>query len=107
MKSHHVYSLLSNLIDNSIEAVEKLDKEHRRIFLKINRVGGYTIISVSNYTNKPVEVHGLLAKTTKKDAKMHGYGMRSIKQVVERYDGEMSLENKDGTFITKIMIPNE
>lgn len=107
MKSHHVYSLLSNLIDNSIEAVEKLDKEHRRIFLKINRVGGYTIIIVSNYTNKPVEVHGLLAKTTKKDAKMHGYGMRSIKQVVERYDGEMSLENKDGTFITKIMIPNE
>ena len=107
MKSHHVYSLLSNLIDNSIEAVEHLPKEHRRIHLNIKKVGGYTIITLSNYTEKPVELHGFTAPTTKMDKSKHGYGMRSIHQVVEKYDGEMTLENKGHSFITKIMVPCE
>jgi len=107
MKSHHVYSLLSNLIDNSIEAVEHLSKDKRRIHLKINKVGSNTIISLSNYVAKPVDIHGHLVPTTKKDHAKHGYGMRSIEQIVRRYDGEMSIENKGHQFVTKIMLPSE
>lgn len=107
MKSHHVYSLLSNLIDNSIEAVEHLSKDKRRIHLKINKVGSNTIISLSNYVDKPVDIHGHLLPTTKKDHAKHGYGMRSVEAIVERYDGEMTIENKNQQFITKIMLPSE
>ena len=107
MKSHHVYSLLSNLIDNCIEAVEHLEKAHRRIYLKINKVGGYTIINVSNYTEKPVDIESGTVETTKKDHTRHGFGMRSIKQVVDKYDGEMSIENKGHSFVTKIIVPCE
>jgi len=107
MKSHHVYSLLSNLIDNSIEAVEHLSKDKRRIHLKINKVGSNTIISLSNYVAKPVDIHGHLVPTTKKDHAKHGYGMRSVEAIVERYDGEMTIENKNQQFITKIMLPSE
>ena len=107
MKSHHVYSLLSNLLDNSIEAVEKLDKDKRRINLKINKAGNNTFIALSNYVEKPVEIHGHFSPTTKKDHTKHGYGMRSIEQIVRRYDGEMSIENKGHQFVTKIMLPSE
>ena len=107
MKPHHVYSLLSNLIDNSIEAVEGLDKDKRRVHLKINKVGSNTIITISNYVKNPIEVHGYVAPTTKKDRTKHGYGMRSIEQIVKRYDGEMSIESKAHQFITKIMLPSE
>ena len=107
MKSHHVYSLLSNLLDNSIEAVEKLDKDKRRINLKINKAGSNTFIALSNYVEKPVEIHGHFSPTTKKDHTKHGYGMRSIEQIVRRYDGEMSIENKGHQFVTKIMLPSE
>lgn len=107
MKPHHVYSLLSNLIDNSIEAVEHLSKDKRRIHLKINKVGTNAMISISNYVPKPVDIHGHLAPTTKKDHTKHGYGMRSIEQIVQRYDGEMSIENQGHSFVTKIMLPTE
>ena len=46
-----------------------------------------------------------LPKTTKKDEIFHGYGMKSIKMIVEKYDGNLTVAVKDGIFNLDILFP--
>ena len=43
--------------------------------------------------------------TSKVNQKEHGYGMRSIKQAVEKYNGTMTYELVENWFELKILIP--
>ena len=42
---------------------------------------------------------------TKKDSKYHGYGMKSIRSIVEKYEGSMTVKVQDGWFELRILIP--
>lgn len=43
--------------------------------------------------------------TTKKDRFVHGFGIPNIKKAVEKYDGQCSFHQGDGTYLLKILIP--
>ena len=75
--------VLGNLLDNAIEACEKVDGI-REIALSIYRRASYLIIVVKNaYTG---ELSGLYSlKTTKRNPKDHGIGLQSIKAILENY----------------------
>ena len=107
-KPHHIYSLLSNLLDNAIEAVDKIeDKERRRISLKIRTVRESVIVSLeNNYEKKPVLINGR-PLTTKIDASNHGYGYISIKRIVDKYDGVLDYSLKDDKFVVTILFPKK
>lgn len=51
------------------------------------------------------EYEGDLEKTTKKDKKYHGIGLKSIQHLAQKYDGYMSLEMKMGCFILEVLLP--
>lgn len=105
-KPHHIYSLLSNLLDNAIEAVSKLDEDKKRIYLTIKKVRESTVIIIENYTeNNPVMDDGL-PTTSKKDHTRHGYGLKSVKRIVDIYNGLLNISTKDNKFIVKIVFPN-
>ncbi|HSH34949.1 GHKL domain-containing protein, partial [Schnuerera sp.] len=65
----------------------------------------YLFIEISNPTLfNPIDEEGKL-ETTKKDSKNHGFGIKSIKGVVEKYDGILNYEYNEGKFILNIMLP--
>ncbi|HSH36105.1 sensor histidine kinase, partial [Schnuerera sp.] len=78
-------TILGNALDNSIEANEKIEDENKRnIDVKINPYKNYLFIEISNPTLfNPIDEEGKL-ETTKKDSKNHGFGIKSIKGVVEK-----------------------
>ena len=98
-------TILGNALDNSIEVNEKIEDIHRRnINVKINPYKDYLFIEISNPTLfNPIDDEGKL-KTTKKDKENHGFGMKSIKSVVEKYNGILNYEYDDGEFILSIML---
>jgi sensor histidine kinase regulating citrate/malate metabolism len=97
---------LGNALDNSIEANEKIEDISRRyINVIMNPYKDYLFIEISNPSIfNPIGEDGKL-RTTKKDKENHGFGIKSIKQVVEKYDGMLNYEYQDGQFILNIMLP--
>ena len=83
-------NIIGNLLDNAIEAAEKVEKGNVSIVIKPQKK--FIIIKVKNsydgYKNNEL-------KTTKKDKEYHGIGLKSIKRIVEKYQGEFELEFKE------------
>lgn len=99
MKSYHIYSLFGNAIDNAIECLEKVeDRSRRTITLNLTRMGDMAVIRVENYTpEEPVVENGALV-TTKDDASSHGFGVKSIKGIAEKYGGTAEFFVRDHVF---------
>ena len=106
MKSIDVYSMFGNICDNAIEAVRQLpDVAQRIINLSIRRINDSVNISCENFVAKPPEIINGLPQTTKKDKRNHGYGMKSIKSIVEKYKGNMGVTVRDNIFSLTISVP--
>ena len=92
--------ILSNALDNAIEANKAIDDpEKRYIKLKIYGDEAYTVISVTNPTvNNPVKMSAGNIRTTKKDSENHGLGLKSIESTTRKYDGEMLIKCEDNVF---------
>lgn len=106
MDATDLFSMMNNAIDNAIEAVSKLeDEEQRLISLNVSQENGVCVIHLSNFF-LPESVTGEgLPETSKDDPYRHGYGMRSIRYVVEKYGGLMSFQTEDSIFHLNLCLP--
>ena len=100
-----LYSLFGNIIDNAVEAVLKAEACKRIICLNIK--SNQKLLSVHSenyYTGNIVFVNGL-PQTTKKDTHFHGFGMKSVKMIVEKYGGNVLARTEGELFKLDILIP--
>lgn len=105
IKFGDIYTLFGNAIDNAIESVMKTEqKELRQIFLKICMRGGMVHIHLENWYDAELTFRDGLPCTTK-SGKGHGYGVRSIRYIVEKYGGTLTVETKDHIFALNMMLP--
>ena len=106
MSEMEIYSLFGNALDNALESCTKVTvPEKRFISLKAVSRGEMVILHVENsYAEEPTMKDGL-PQTTKKGSG-HGFGLRSIQNIAEKYDGVMTLQAHDGLFkLTVLMRP--
>ena len=101
-----LYALLGNAIDNAIEYVETQDDPTlRTISMRIERKALFIGIQVTNpYTGEPLSLDEL-PHTHKADAADHGFGMRSIRFLAEKYGGTMEYSTADRLFTLQILLP--
>lgn len=108
MQESDIYSLFGNAIDNAIEAVVKLSEDEKRIIgVKVCSVGGMLTVNIHNFYEYDVRFNEEtgLPETSKKNKDIHGYGMKSIRYIVEKYDGSLSVKAQDGIFKLNILFP--
>lgn len=87
--------LLGNIMDNAIEACEKVDKADRWISIKIVKNSNMLVIEVCNSKiDKPANVD----VSDKKELDKHGIGIQSIRKVVNKYAGYVEFLDKGKTF---------
>ena len=96
-------SLIGNIFDNAIEACRKVEK-NKEIHFEINQKKGYINIIMKNSVQASVIETNPEFKTTKKNKNIHGYGIRSVRGIVEKYNGMMELFEQDGFFIVDIWV---
>jgi sensor histidine kinase regulating citrate/malate metabolism len=94
--------ILGNLIDNAIEANIKVKEQNRYIKLDINNVNNYLVIDCVNSTNS----ENISLDTTKEDKEIHGIGLQSINQMVEKYYGNIEIMCIKDYFSVNIMLYN-
>ncbi len=94
--------LLSNLFDNAVEgALASVDKTLKA---RIKYARGIVNIEISNsYTGKVDKRDGDF-QTTKFDKRLHGYGLKNVRYVVEKYHGTINIKTKNGIFFVSIYL---
>ncbi|MBQ7227953.1 MAG: sensor histidine kinase, partial [Clostridia bacterium] len=86
MASSDIYSLFGNAFDNAVESLKNVeDKDRRLISLNVQVRGNFLGISMENYCNKELEFVDDLPKTTKGEEYYHGFGMKSMRYITEKY----------------------
>ena len=89
LQPEEITALLSNLLDNAVSAAETAAKHI--IDFKINEKGEHnTIISINNSCDIPPDYDAdNMPMTTKHDTARHGYGMKSIRRIIDQHDGNI------------------
>ncbi len=100
-----LYALLANALDNAIESVMKEAREERSIFLRVCRKNDLLSIHVENRCGTPPAFRDGMPQTTKEDRNSHGFGVRSIRYLAERYHGHASFQAAHDMFLLDIVIP--
>ena len=92
MNTADVYSLFGNAISNAVEAVRKVENAEKKIIdILSERRGELICIHVSNFYSGEIKLEDGLPVTSKKEEKgFHGYGMKSMKLIAEKYGGNLS-----------------
>ena len=97
--------ILSNILDNAVEACQKCPDEIER-FIKLKLIVSDNGVSLtcSNSAVKPPKRQNGNFITDKIDKQNHGIGMRSIKNTIAKYNGDLltRMENNEFTIIVRL-----
>ena len=101
-----LYILLGNALDNALESASQADDPDKRFLsLNIRQQRGMAYIRLENFCpTEPMFADGLPV-TNKPDPDRHGYGVRSIRDIVARYGGEVSMTAHAQVFTLDIALP--
>ena len=106
ISSADMCSLFGNAIENAIEAVGRVKDPDKRVVSVTSEVrSGMNLIRIVNYFGGKVEFEDGLPVTDKGDKNFHGFGMKSIRAIVEKYGGNLSVSTEDDEFYLNIVLP--
>ena len=102
-------AVFANALDNAVEGCGALEESMREINLDARAGKGILAVNIKNTC--PVKElapggKGVLPTTTKKDVYNHGFGLRSIQEIVKKYGGNMEIEQKEGEFNLFLYLPD-
>lgn len=96
--------ILGNLLDNAIEAAGKCEKDRRYINLKIHNLNDMLLLCVENSSCEMPKLKKDIFVSSKADKGMHGWGIESVKRIVENYSGEIHFQYCENNFQVEILI---
>lgn len=105
LEDEDIYALFGNILDNAVEAVDEIqDSSKRCINLVVEKEKGAIVIRQDNYhVGKIVKNEEGLINTSKSGNGFHGFGMKSIRKIVTRYEGVLNIDVTGDTFRLSIV----
>jgi hypothetical protein len=101
-----LYTIFGNALDNAIESVMKIEnKDKRFIDVSVHVKQKFLVISIINPFEENLEFHDGLPLSTKPSDGYHGYGLKSIRYAVSKYNGYITIDEKNKCFTLTILIP--
>lgn len=101
-----ICSVFGNALDNAIEYERGIeDREKRLIHVSVSAQKGFLFLRFENYYEGEELPETGLPETTKKNRDYHGYGLKSIRYTVQKYEGAVSIHTGDSWFELEILIP--
>ena len=107
MSPGDISSLFGNALDNAIEYLLKIeDTEKRYIRISSHRQFDILVIRIENYCEDDPIFEDDMPSTTKQDKGNHGFGTRSMKNIVEKYGGLITWQKENSMIVVQIVFPN-
>lgn len=92
--------ILANILDNAKDAILEYEGE-KSLEIQIRNYQERIYITVKNSSPKREYKRGI---STKKDKENHGYGMKNVQRIIDKYHGNINMNWQDSMFITEIEI---
>lgn len=102
LSAYDMNIIFGNLLENTIEAQK--DVKNPSIDLEINYLMDSLIVEISNKCSQKVIFKGGLPVTTKQSVGEHGYGLKNVKKVLDKYISTLEFECSDECFTVKILM---
>ncbi|WP_294905527.1 sensor histidine kinase [uncultured Eubacterium sp.] len=108
INSYDISSLFNNILDNAVEAASLSSNKYINLEITNSLNSYHRVTATNSCDNEPHNEKGKLI-TTKKNIDAHGFGTKSIRKIVNKYDGELQWEynNELRQFKLIIIFPNE
>lgn len=97
-------SMITNLMDNAIEACDKIQEGARMIDVSAQIVHSYFIFRISNTIAEEKTDSALSLETDKPNKELHGYGSKIVDDIVRKYNGHVLRRVQDNRFFVDIML---
>ena len=95
--------IIGNLLDNAVEACEKLPENSRFVRIYIAVKGNHLYLSFTNSAGKKQEKVGMLFRSTK--GAHGGIGLSRVDSLVSQYGGYVTRASEDGGYTTEVILP--
>lgn len=103
-------TVFGNLLQNAVEAVEKIQGEGKYILVQIRQGREYLGIKIENSVRHLGDAMGHnrrdFLKTEKKDKRNHGIGIENVQETVKHYQGTFTVFQEQQKFIAEIVLKN-
>lgn len=106
INEYDLCNLIGNMLDNAIEAAEKTG-ENAVVEVSIHSDKYKIMITVSNSILQSVLNSNLELKTTKRRSELHGFGVKSIRTIAEKYSGSVDFYEENLTFFCRVILGKE
>lgn len=100
--SFDIVAILGNLLDNALEGVKTSKDKWIRIEITFDK--GVITMQIQNSFDGIVRMDGESFVTKKADRDKHGFGIKSVKETVEKYNGDIQFENNETTFTVELLL---
>lgn len=107
IENYDLVTILGNLFDNAVRAAE--NTENAFVSIDTHYANTYAVLELSNSCSMPPVFSDKELLTTKKNKRQHGLGIKSIKNTLKKYSGELEwkYDNTDKVFTAILIILNE
>ncbi len=105
VEPYDLVAILGNLLDNALEAAEQ--SQDKMVSIETDFRNNFSVIIVSNSCDKnPQLSNSELPVTTKSNKRLHGFGLKSVRKTIKKYNGDIAFEyiSKEKVFIVTIML---
>lgn len=103
IESYTLLSILTNMIDNAIEAVEK-SASQKTIDISLTMKANFLKCQITNSLETMPEMNG---HTSKADKENHGFGLQILEATCKKYDGSYRMQIQNNTCISTALLKNE
>ena len=104
IKEYDFFSVLSNLLDNAIEASMQNKENEGWISVQILSLNNVFKLKMENtYLTEPIMKNKCFV-SSKGDNKDHGWGIENVKEIVAKYDGEFNINYGNGIFLVNLIV---
>ena len=91
--------MLTNILENAVEGCQKVSEEQRIIRLNLHSKGNFLFIKCENSCNEDnLRITNGKYKSSKKNSDKHGYGLKIINGIAEKYNGILNVQVRGGFF---------
>lgn len=106
MDDADIVSIIGNLCDNAIEYLINVSVELRKMNLSVSAYRGFCYITCKNTIISSVLENNPQLDTTKNDILLHGKGLKILRLIAEKYNGEVIVKEEYNEFLVSIIIRN-
>lgn len=99
-----ITAIAGNLLDNAINALKKLNENERTLTVRIYYDKGRLFMLISNSYNGILNESGGMLKTTNSNKENHGYGLKSVYNILKKYNGGIEYKYNSDFFTAVTMM---